>query len=53
MPVYETRHFRVLCVHENEFKKQLVYRIWGLTGGVLSELLALLLHGDDAKTLKE
>lgn len=47
MPIFETRQFRMLSANMTEFKAQPSHRIWGLTACMLSELLALILHGDE------
>lgn len=44
MPVYHTENYRLLQKTDNAYDNQDgAYRIWGITGGILNELLGALL----------
>jgi len=50
MPVYHTKHYQMLQKDKDAYESpDQVYRIWGLTGGILNELLAALLPDEHYK----
>lgn len=49
MPVYRTKKYRMLLKDKDAYEHADNYRIWGLSAGILNELLAALLSEEQYK----